>query len=204
MPTPEPMPVPPPRLPASPAPALPLTAGRRPVEIDDDLALPHQPAPHRPPLRAPSVPRVVTPTLPPQPEPSEPAAPAVPTWAVRRPSPFPTGPVPQFVGDIAIDPRSLRPKLTVRAGLSSLTVDGRQLVLRTGIHRERLPWSMVNAFEPRFPDGDESPADQGVLVAMTPAGAIELPATRRHGDQLRHVHALLDAYRVRAQQLANR
>jgi hypothetical protein len=186
---------------------MPLTAERRPIDIDDDLALPHQPAPHRPPLRpaspAPSLPRTVAPTV--HVEPSESSTvPPVPTWAVRRPSPFPAGPVPQFVGDIAIDPQSLRPKLTVRAGLSSLTVDGRQLVLRSGVHRERLPWSMVSAFEPRFPDGDEGPTARGVLVAMTPAGAIELPATRRQGGQLRHVHALLDAYRVRAQQLASR
>jgi len=95
-------------------------------------------------------------------------------------------------------------RLTVRAGLASLTVNDLQLVLRSGVHRERLPWSMVSAFEPRFPDGDDGPTARGVLVALTPAGAIELPATRRQGGQLRHVHALLDAYRVRAQQLARR
>ena len=41
-------------------------------------------------------------------------------------------------------------------------------------------------------------------VAMTPAGGIELPATRRQTAGLRHVHALLEAYRVRAAQLAGR
>jgi hypothetical protein len=122
---------------------------------------------------------------------------------VRRPSPFPTSPA-RFVGDLAIDPRSLRPKLTVRAGLSSLTVDDRRLTLRTRLRRERLPWSMVHGFEPRFPGDDTGPTARGVLFALTPAGGIELPGTRRPGGTLRHVHALLDAYRVRAQMLANR
>ena len=133
---------------------------------------------------------------------------AVPTWAVRRPSPGPvtagTVTPAQFVGDLAIDPRSLRPKLTVRAGLSALTADDRQLVLRTKLRRERLPWSMVSGFEPRFPDGESEPSAAGVLFAITPAGGIELPATRRRAAGLRHVHALLEAYRIRALQLANR
>jgi len=110
---------------------------------------------------------------------------------------------PQFVGDISIDPNYLRPRLTVRAGLSSLTVDEQHLTMRSMLHRERLPWSQVTSFEPHFPDGNTGPTAKGVLVALTPAGAIELPATRRQGGELRHVHALLDAYRVRAQQFAN-
>ncbi len=126
-----------------------------------------------------------------------PAVASVPTWAVRRPSPTPLA-TPRFVGDLAIDPESLRPKLTVRSGLSSLTVDDRQLTLRTRLRRERLPWSMVDGFEQRFTDGAPGATAAGLLVAVTPAGAIELPATRRQGGQLRHVHALLEAYRLRA------
>ena len=127
----------------------------------------------------------------------------VPTWAVRSPNPQFVASAPQFVGDISIDPNYLRPRLTVRAGLSSLTVDEQHLTMRSMLHRERLPWSQVTSFEPHFPDGNTGPTAKGVLVALTPAGAIELPATRRQGGELRHVHALLDAYRVRAQQFAN-
>lgn len=130
-------------------------------------------------------------------------APGVPTWAVRSPHPQFVASAPQFVGDISIDPNYLRPRLTVRAGLSSLTVDDKYLTMRSMLRRERLPWSQVASFEPHFPDGNTGPTAKGVLVALTPAGAIELPATRRQGGELRHVHALLDAYRVRAQQLAN-
>lgn len=189
---------------------------RRPVEIDDDQELPveaparaERPAPARaaprpapsPPVQFP-VPPTAAETPPGSPAASEVAAPAVPTWAVRtRPRPTPSA--PQFVGDIAIDPDSLRPKLTVRAGLSALTVNGRELVLRSRMHRERMPWSMVQGFEPRFPDGEVSTTTYGQLVALTPAGPIGLPGTRRQAGELRHVHALLDAYRVRAQRLAN-
>ncbi|MGH3494269.1 MAG: hypothetical protein ACRDQ1_13710, partial [Sciscionella sp.] len=77
-------------------------------------------------------------------------------------------------------------------------------VLRSMLRRERMPWSQVTGFEPHFPDGDNGPMSKGVLVALTPAGAIELPATRRLAGELRHLYALLDAYRVRAQMFANR
>ncbi|MGH8960723.1 MAG: serine/threonine-protein kinase [Jatrophihabitantaceae bacterium] len=147
---------------------------------------------------------------PPAPEPavpSVPSVPTVPTWAVRAttaPSvPFVPS-APQFVGDISIDPHSLRPKVTVRSGLASMTVDENDLLLRSFLHRERMPWSQVSGFEPHFPGGDTGPTAKGVLVALTPAGAIELPATRRLAGELRHVHALLDAYRVRAQLYASR
>jgi hypothetical protein len=193
---------------------------RRPVDIDDDRALLDEPArgdepPIRPAVRFPVPPLRPAPDppagsgpegapVPPVPAvPTVPAVPAVPTWAVRT-RPQPTSAAPQFVGDIAIDPESLRPKFTVRAGLSALTVDGHRLVLREGLRRERLPWSMVRGFEARYPDGDVGPTTPGLLVAQTPAGPVELPATRRPAGQLRHVHALLDAYRVRAEQLANR
>jgi serine/threonine protein kinase len=138
-----------------------------------------------------------------QPGPAGPHEPSVPTWAVRSPAPPFATASPQFVGDIAIDPNYLRPRLTVRAGLSSLTVDEQHLTLRSMLRKERLPWSQVSSFQPHFPDGDNGPQARGVLVAITPAGAIELPATRRPSGELRHVHALLDAYRVRALMYAN-
>jgi serine/threonine protein kinase len=208
LPPPEPQPAPTPVPPVPDQPAAPVET-RRPVDIDDDRALlldepGRAAAPAEPP--APPAGQFPVPPLRPAPAPpaaSTPAAPPVPTWAVRtRPQPTPAA--PQFVGDIAIDPESLRPKFTVRAGLSALTVDGHQLVLRQGLRRERLPWSMVRSFEARFPDGEVSSTTGGLLVANTPAGPVELPATRRPAGELRHVHALLDAYRVRAQQLANR
>jgi hypothetical protein len=123
-------------------------------------------------------------------------------WATRAPT---TGPAaPQFVGDLAIDPSSLRPKLTVRSGLSRLTVDEHHLIQGSPLHKERLAWSQISRFELHFPSGDPAAQVPGVLVAITATGAVELPATRRPGGELRNLHALLDAYRIRAQMRANR
>ncbi|MGI8760180.1 MAG: protein kinase domain-containing protein [Jatrophihabitantaceae bacterium] len=130
------------------------------------------------------------------------AAPNVPQWAFRAPTLTPSA--SQFTGDLSIDPDSLRPKLTVRSGLSSMTVDDRQLTLRSMLRRDRLPWSQVSGFEPHFPDGEPGTGAKGVLLAQTPRGAVELPATKRRTGELQRVHALLDAYRMRAQQHANR
>lgn len=143
---------------------------------------------------------------PPEPNPTPtivnaPAVPAVPTWAVRGTAPVAA--TARYIGDLAIDPMSLRPKLTLRAGFGSLRVDDHELVLRSGLRRERLPWTDVGGFEPHFPDGASGPAARGVLVALTPMGAVELPATRRLAGELPHIHALLDAYRLRALAIAN-
>jgi hypothetical protein len=134
------------------------------------------------------------------PAPSSPAG--VPIWATRSPTPSPTA-APQFVGDLSIDPTSLRPRLTVRSGTARLRVDDTALTLRTLFRKERLPWAQVNRFEQHFPTGDPGNATPGVLLAITPTGAVELPATKRTPGELRHLHALLDAYRVRALARAN-
>jgi hypothetical protein len=39
-------------------------------------------------------------------------------------------------------------------------------------------------------------------MAITASGPVAIPGTKRPINELRHVHALLDAYRIRALQLA--
>jgi hypothetical protein len=41
------------------------------------------------------------------------------------------------------------------------------------------------------------------LVALTRNGPVDLPATKRSTADLRHLHALLDAYAQRAELMAN-
>jgi hypothetical protein len=135
------------------------------------------------------------------PAPSSPAS--VPIWATRSPTPAAAA-APQFVGDLSLDPTSLRPRLTVRSGTARLRVDDSALTLRTLFRKERLPWSQISRFEQHFPTGDAGGAASGVLLAITPSGAVELPATKRTPGELRNLHALLDAYRVRASARANR
>ncbi|TAM85497.1 MAG: hypothetical protein EPN43_11365 [Jatrophihabitans sp.] len=200
--------------------------GRLRVAIDDELDLPFDeavgrqvpdadatapitpPSPQAP--TSPQAPAAAAPAAVPDRYPVPPAATggpppaaasataAVPRWAVRTPAAQFLGAGPQFVGDIVIDPASLRPKLTVRSGLSSLTVDAGEVRLRRLLSCERMPWSEVLAFEQHFTDGEPGPRTRGMLLAITPAGAVELPATRRLGGELPHLHALLDAYRIRA------
>ncbi len=120
---------------------------------------------------------------------------AVPTWAFRAPSPSPAAvSAPAFVGDLSLDPMSLRRRSTIRSGMSALAVDETQLVLRTWWRRTEIRWTDVRGFEPRF---DASGAG-GRLVAVTVSGPVELPATKRSVADLRYLHALLDAYRQRA------
>ncbi len=123
----------------------------------------------------------------------QPAATAVPTWAFRVP------PAPQQqtrFSDLRLDPGSLSPSVTIRSGAARLVVDERRLRSRSWLRRTELPWSDVLAFEARFESG--APGSAGRLVALTHAGPVELPATRRPVGDLRYVHALLDAYRERA------
>ncbi len=123
--------------------------------------------------------------------------PGVPVWATRTPPQQPTG-RPTFVGDLAYDLSLLRPSETVRSGTHRLTADEHGLTLRRTMHTERLSWSQVQGFAPHFPNGDDSPRSPGVLVALTPAGAVELRATKRAGSELRDLHARLEAHRLRA------
>ena len=135
---------------------------------------------------------------------------SVPTWAFRAPGntgavPLPTGgygPAGQApAGDLMLDPMSLRRRVTIRSGMRSLVVDEQQLAVRTLFKRSEIPWHEVRGFELRPDAGD---AASGQIVAITHSGPIELPATKRALTDLRYVHALLDAYRIRAQTLAGR
>ncbi len=122
----------------------------------------------------------------------------VPTWAFRAPPEHQPGAGrPVSVGDLTIDPASLRRRVTIRSAAASMTVDESKLVLRSWLRRSEIQWADVHAFEPRF-DGEPGTAQVGSLVALTSRGPVELPATRRSVGELRYVHALLDAYRVRA------
>jgi serine/threonine protein kinase len=127
----------------------------------------------------------------------------VPTWAFRAPSPTPRAATsPAFVGDLSLDPASLRRRVTLRSGPSALIVDESKLVLRSWWRRRNeIAWSDVHGFEPRF---DGANVTTGRLVALTRTGPVELPATKRSSADLRYLHALLDAYRQRAAMTADR
>jgi hypothetical protein len=133
-------------------------------------------------------------------EPADAAPPPVPTWAFRAPvaGAQPPGAV-GFVGDLTLDPMSLRRRVTIRSGASALTVDDTKIVLRSWWKRSELAWSEITGFEPRL----EGENGGGRLVAVTPGGPRELPATRRSLADLRYLAALLDAYRQRALIMSN-
>jgi serine/threonine-protein kinase PknK len=116
--------------------------------------------------------------------------------ALRVPRP---GRLQQFGGDIQIDPLSLRRRLRLHAGMSALTVDDRRVSMRVGVKRSRIPWTDVLGFEPRVEAVDHEGVASGSLIAMTTLGPVELPATRGSLAEVRYAHAMLDAYRARAQ-----
>ena len=124
--------------------------------------------------------------------PNEGGSGSVPTWAFRAATQAPVGPA--AYGDLALDPMSLRSKVTLRAGTSSLVVDDTGLAVRMRMRRSAIAWGDVFGFEPRFDEGGRD----GSLVAITRSGPVELAATRRRAGDVRYVHALLDAYRQRA------
>jgi hypothetical protein len=111
----------------------------------------------------------------------------------------PAAPAPQFTGDRVIDPMSLRRRLRLRAGLATLTADDHWLTMRIRATRSRILWADIWGFEQRFtaPGGQTVP--NGSLVALTTLGPVGLPATRGSRAEVRHAHAVLDAYRIRAQ-----
>lgn len=111
----------------------------------------------------------------------------------------PAARVPQFMGDLDIDPMSLRGRLWLHGGMSTLTVDDRRMTLRIGTRRSRILWTDIWAFEQRFKAAGGQTVPRGRLVALTTLGPVELPATRGSRAEVRHVHAVLDAYRIRAQ-----
>jgi serine/threonine protein kinase len=157
---------------------------REPIEIDDEFF----------PARRPAV------------QPPRPPAPGdVPVWAVRAPAPADPAAVaePQFSQDRSFDPASLRRRATIRKGAGALVVDDAGLRLRRWFRSRSVPWSDVHGFETHFDTSDESPAGAGHLVALTTGGPVELPGTARSIADLRYIHALLDAYRIRAQRMAN-
>jgi hypothetical protein len=111
--------------------------------------------------------------------------------------------VPQFVGDLVIDPLSLRRRLRLHAGLTALSIDDRCMTLRIRARRTRIPWTDVLGFEPHYEAGDDQAAPRGSLVVLTTLGPVELPATRGSLAEVRYAHAMLDAYRIRAQMAQN-
>jgi hypothetical protein len=134
---------------------------------------------------------------PPQPD----DAPAAPRADV---SPDPTAPDPTAPDPMAPDPMALEPRATLRAGLAAVSVDEHFLTERLSLRRNRIPWSHVFGFEiqPDTPAG--AAPGFGVIVAVTSRGPVPLKGTRRPIEELPQVHALLAAYRVRAQTLARR
>jgi hypothetical protein len=119
-----------------------------------------------------------------------------PAAALRVPRP---GRLQQFGGDIQIDPLSLPRRLRLHAGMSALTVDDRRVSMRVGLKRSRIPWTDVLGFEPRVEAVDDEGVASGSLLAVTTLGPVELPATRGSLAEVRYAHAMLDAYRARAQ-----
>ncbi|MGI8677295.1 MAG: protein kinase domain-containing protein [Jatrophihabitans sp.] len=101
---------------------------------------------------------------------------------------------PQPHADLAIDPMSLRRRVTIRSGARALVIDEQRLVLRSWWRKTELGWSEVLGFEVGF----ESSGGGGHLVAMTRTGPVELPTTTRSSADLRYVQALLEAYRRRS------
>ncbi|HZC72327.1 MAG TPA: hypothetical protein VE442_16650, partial [Jatrophihabitans sp.] len=202
-PAPEPPAPEPPAQPAAPEPAAPPTSGRRhtawlaPGAFDEEPALRSGPLP----ITETGEGEAQYPIAPAfsEPEPAQPAA--VPTWSFRAPSPTQQPAIaPSFVGDLTLDPLSLRPRATIRSGAFALTVDESRLALRHWWQRSEIAWSDVLGFEPRVEAGGSAP--HGHLVAVTRSGVVELVATKRPMSELRYLHALLDAYRQRAQLMA--
>jgi hypothetical protein len=99
---------------------------------------------------------------------------------------------------------SLRPKATLRAGSSSVSITGDGLRVRTWLKRRHIPWTDIEGFAAQIDAADSGAASTGQIVALTSLGPVELPGTHRSLIELRYVHALLEAYRVRAQRLRNR
>jgi serine/threonine-protein kinase PknK len=141
-------------------------------------------------------------------EPTEPAptpTPApVPVWAVRSQPDSAEQGAPKFVGELSMEPMSLRPKTTLRAGASSVTVTEQSLQLRTWFKRSQILWTDVQGFEAQLHNRDAGTGGTGQIVALTALGPVEIPGTRRPVAELGYVHALLDAYRIRAKRVANR
>jgi hypothetical protein len=139
-------------------------------------------------------------------QPAEPTPAPVPVWAVRS-QPEQSGSTepgaPKFVGELSMEPMSLRPKTTLRAGASSVAVTDESLHLRTWFKRSQILWTDVQGFEAQLHNADAGAGGTGQIVALTALGPVEIPATRRPVAELRYVHALLDAYRIRAQRVAN-
>ncbi|MDQ2750592.1 MAG: protein kinase [Actinomycetota bacterium] len=123
-----------------------------------------------------------------------------PAAALRVPRP---GQMQQFGGDIHIDPMSLRRRLRLHAGMSALTVDDRRVSMRVGAKRSRIQWTDVLGFEPRVETVDDEGVPSGSLIALTTLGPVQLPATRGSLAEVRYAHAMLDAYRLRAQLYRN-
>lgn len=184
----------------------PVRPRRVPVEIDDEYfpaARPNRPEPEYQPVPAVAAAEPVPDGAPEIVHAVEPRPDAVPMWAVRGAN-QPSFDAPQFVGELSLDPMSLRSKATLRAGASSVKIDEQRVRLRTWLKRTEIPWSDIQGFEAQLDTPDAGPASAGQIVVLTAFGPVEMAGTRRPLAELRYVHALLDAYRIRARYAANR
>ncbi|MDT4985388.1 MAG: hypothetical protein QOF95_2878, partial [Pseudonocardiales bacterium] len=191
----------PPALPVAPAEEPDVQPWPEPLWTDTAAAVPASAPPPEPAPVAPPVPSQETDVsypIPPaglSPLPDQGAF-GAPAAALRVPRP---GRLQQFGGDIQIDPLSLPRRLRLHAGMSALTVDDRRVSMRVGLKRSRIPWTDVLGFEPRVEAVDDEGVASGSLIAVTTLGPVELPATRGSLAEVRYAHAMLDAYRARAQ-----
>ena len=104
-----------------------------------------------------------------------------------------------------MDPMSLEAKTTLRSGPSAVTVTDAGLRVRTWFKTSLVSWPDVLGFESQLDPADGATghvSDSGHIVAMTTSGPVDLSGTRRSHAELRYLHALLEAYRLRARRLA--
>jgi hypothetical protein len=134
----------------------------------------------------------------PKPAPPKAAPPKAAPPAAQSAADGTAGTAPRGIDAISIDPHSLRPSLTLRAGLDAVRVDAERVTIRTKASRERVAWSEVTRFESYIEGDPTDPDARGYLILRTVNDAIDLPATRGNVTELEHAQAVLEAYRLRA------
>jgi hypothetical protein len=126
---------------------------------------------------------------------------AAPAAALRMAwPPTPTG---QSGTDLVIDPMSLRGRLRLHAGVTTMTIDERGLTLRTRLKRTRILWTDVLGFQPQYDVVGADGVTNGSVVVVTTTGPVVLQATRGSLADVRYAQAMLEAYRIRAQLVLN-
>jgi hypothetical protein len=116
---------------------------------------------------------------------------------------WPLTPNAQSGTDLVIDPMSLRGRLRLHAGVTTMTIDERSLTLRTRFKRTRIPWTDVLGFQPQYDVVGADGVTNGSVVVVTTTGPVVLQATRGSLGDVRYAQAMLEAYRIRAQLVLN-